>query len=124
MRLLLLAALAAPYMPAPAENPSTPAKIDLGRRLFFERRLSRDGSVSCATCHDPQRAFTDERRVARGIGGRAGTRRVPRLVNRGYGTSFFWDGRAGTLETQVLQPILNPREMGMTLDDVLARLNQ
>src|ERR1051326_8373874 len=128
MHLLLLAAATVvplgldPYMPAPADNPSTPAKIELGRRLFSDGRLSRDGSVSCATCHDPRRAFTDERLVARGIGGQEGTRRVPPLINRGYGTSFFWGGRAAPIEEQVLQPILNPIEMGMTINLALARL--
>jgi cytochrome c peroxidase len=130
MYLLLLAAAAVaplgldPYMPVPAGNPSTPAKVALGRRLFSERQLSRDGSISCATCHDPRRAFTDDRPVARGIDHQDGTRRVPVLINRGYGSSFFWDGRAATLEDQVLQPILNPKEMGMTVDLVLRRLRQ
>src|SRR5690348_15425505 len=128
MHFLLLAAAAIaplgldPYMPFPKDNPSTPAKVELGRRLFSEQRLSRDGSVACVTCHDPRRAFTDELRVARGIGRLEGTRRVPALINRGYGTSFFWDGRAATLEEQVLQPILNPREMGMTMDLAMANL--
>src|SRR5581483_1776554 len=130
MHLLLLAAAAVaplgldPYMPVPADNPSTPAKIELGRRLFSDGRLSRDGSVSCATCHDPGRAFTDDRRVAHGIGHQEGTRRVPVLINRGYGTSFFWDGRAASLEEQVLQPILNPREMGMTVELTMSRVRE
>jgi cytochrome c peroxidase len=96
--------------------------VELGRRLFSDPRLSRDGSFSCATCHDPGHAFTDGLRVARGIGQAEGTRRVPSLINRGLGTSFFWDGRAATLEEQVLQPILNPREMGMTMELALDRL--
>ena len=75
------------YMPVPDSNPLTPEKVALGRKLFFDRRLSRDQSVSCATCHDPQQAFTDSKSVAQGVFGRKGSRRVPRLVNRGYATS-------------------------------------
>jgi cytochrome c peroxidase len=110
------------YLPIPAGNPLTREKVELGRKLFSDSRLSRDNSVSCATCHDPKHAFTDARAVAVGIAGRAGTRRVPRLVNRGYGKLFFWDGRAATLEEQVLQPIQNPHEMDMRLDEALARV--
>ena len=73
------------YIPVPASNPLTREKVDLGRKLFSDPRLSRDGTVSCATCHDPKLAFTDERPTAVGIAGRAGERRVPRLVNRAYG---------------------------------------
>ena len=110
------------YMPLPEENPLTREKVELGRKLFFDARLSRDQTVSCATCHDPKLAFADSLKVARGIGGRVGERRVPRLINRGYGTSFFWDGRATTLEQQVLQPVLNPKEMDMKVEDAAARV--
>src|SRR5688500_12077548 len=72
------------YRPVPENNPLTPAKVALGRRLFHERRLSRDGSLSCAACHDPSRAFTDHRDVARGVSGQLGTRHVPTLVNRAW----------------------------------------
>jgi cytochrome c peroxidase len=100
------------YMPVPEANPLTRAKVELGKKLFFDGRLSADGTISCASCHRPERAFSDGRPIAEGIGGRRGTRRAPRLVNRGYGKSFFWDGRAASLEEQVLQPIGNPVEMG------------
>ncbi|HZT31974.1 MAG TPA: cytochrome c peroxidase [Bryobacteraceae bacterium] len=100
------------YMPVPEANPLTREKVALGRRLFFDKRLSSDGTVSCGTCHEPERAFADARPVAVGIGGQIGTRRVPRLVNRGYGRAFFWDGRAASLEQQVVQPLANPKEMG------------
>lgn len=110
------------YLPVPEDNPLTLEKAELGKKLFFDTRLSRDQTVSCATCHDPKLAFTDARRVAVGIGGQAGERRVPRLVNRGYGTSFFWDGRAATLEQQVVQPVLNPKEMDMKVEDAAARV--
>ena len=101
------------YLPVPESNPLTPAKITLGRKLFFDTRLSRTGAVSCATCHDPKRAFTDEGPVAVGVDGKKGPRRTPRIFNRVYGKSFFWDGRAATLEEQVLMPIANPLEMDM-----------
>jgi cytochrome c peroxidase len=110
------------FMPVPEDNPLAPNKVALGRELFREPRLSRDGRVGCATCHDPKRAFTDDRRAAVGAFGRVGPRRVPRIVNRGYGRSFFWDGRSATLEEQVLQPIQNPKEMDLRLDEAVARV--
>jgi len=102
------------YMPVPESNPLTAQKIALGRKLFFDKRLSLDGTVACASCHDPKLAFSDGRKVARGIGGAEGTRSAPAIVNRGYGKTFFWDGRAKSLEQQALEPILNPTELGMT----------
>jgi cytochrome c peroxidase len=107
------------FLPAPEDNPVTAAKAALGRRLFFEPALSRDGKVSCASCHDPDRAFTDDRPLAIGVSGKRGTRRVPSIVNRGYGRAFFWDGRIATLEEQVLQPIQNPVEMDLTIPQAL-----
>jgi cytochrome c peroxidase len=112
------------YRPIPADNPLTPAKIALGRRLFEDRRLSQDGTVACATCHDPSRAFTDGRAVAIGVGGLAGRRNAPTLVNRAYGRSFFWDGRAASLEQQVVQPLLDPREMAAAPDAVVTFLRR
>lgn len=109
------------FMPVPDDNPLTREKAALGRELFHDARLSRDGRVSCATCHDPERAFTDARPTAVGAFGREGPRRVPRILNRAYGRSFFWDGRIATLEEQVLQPIQNPKEMDLTLDEAVAR---
>ncbi len=109
------------YLPIPEHNPITRAKVDLGKKLFFDTRLSRDNSMSCATCHNPKLAFTDSRPVSTGVAGRAGTRRVPRIVNRGYGKSFFWDGRAATLEEQVLQPIQNPKELDLTREEAASR---
>jgi cytochrome c peroxidase len=103
------------YMPVPEDNPLTDEKVDLGRRLFNDRRLSRDGAVSCATCHDSDRGFSDGRVLAQGVYGRTGRRNAPALVNRGYGRSFFWDGRVATLEELVLKPIQDPNEMDLTL---------
>jgi len=110
------------YMPVPEENELTPEKVALGRRLFFDPILSRDATLACATCHDPLRAFTDGREVARGIGGRRGKRNVPTLVNRAYGQSHFFDGRAATLERQALEPITNRDEFDTTAEEVVARL--
>src|ERR1041385_4102118 len=110
------------YMPVPDSNPLTSAKIALGRRLFFDKRLSRDGTLACASCHDPKLAFSDGRKLARGVGGAEGTRNVPAIINRGYGRMFFWDGRAKSLEQQVLEPILNPKELGMNQEDVERRI--
>jgi cytochrome c peroxidase len=103
------------FLPVPEANPLTADKIRLGKKLFFDKRLSRDGSISCASCHDPKLGFGDKHKVAVGIAGRQGTRRAPRLVNRVYGTSFFWDGRASSLEDQVTKPITNPVEMDLPL---------
>src|SRR5262245_27506806 len=96
------------YLPSPAHNPLTADKIALGRRLFNDRRLSRDETVACASCHVPARAFSDGRTVAVGVSGRTGHRNVPALLNRAYGRAFFWDGRTTTLEEQVLRPIEDP----------------
>jgi len=112
------------FLPVPEDNPITPEKAHLGRRLFFEPALSRDGKVSCATCHDPDRAFTDDKPLAVGVFGKKGTRRVPSIVNRGYGRAFFWDGRIPTLEEQVLQPIQNPLEMDLAIPQALDALSK
>lgn len=110
------------HMRVPEDNPLTPGRAALGRRLFFDPALSRDGTLSCATCHDPARGFADDKTVAVGIGGRRGTRNAPSLVNRGWGETFFWDGRVASLEAQVLEPIRNPVELGTSVPDVVARL--
>ena len=113
MLFLLAAAVILPlgldlYLPVPEDNPLTAEKIELGRRLFSDRRLSRGGSIACVSCHDPERAFSDGRAVAVGVFGRTGKRNSPALINRGYGRLFFWDGRINTLEEQVLKPIEDP----------------
>src|SRR2546426_3116489 len=96
----------------PPDNPQTLEKIALGKKLFFDGRLSADGTVACATCHDPARAFTDGRRTSVGIGGRSGQRNAPTILNALYNKTQFWDGRAKTLEDQAALPIVNPVEMG------------
>ena len=112
------------YLPVPEDNPLTREKVELGRKLFFDPLLSRDQTLSCAGCHDPERAFTDGRAISEGVFGRKGTRSVPTLVNRGYGRAFFWDGRISSLEEQVLQPIQDSKEMDMTLQEILTRLRK
>lgn len=97
-------------------------KADLGRQLFFDKRLSRNGTVSCANCHDPDRAFTDGRNVSMGINGRKGTRNAPSLLNVAYQRELFWDGRAPDLETQARAPFLNPVEHGLASEQTLLAL--
>ena len=110
------------YLPIPESNPLTMERVALGRRLFFEKRLSRDGSIACATCHDPARGYSDGQPKSVGVANRRGEFRSPRIINRVYGKSFFWDGRAKTLEEQVTQPISNPLEMDLPLPQAVSRL--
>lgn len=112
-------------VPWPADNPYSEAKAELGRLLFFDKRLSSDGTVSCGTCHKPEHAFTDGLAFPVGVGGRqAGQRATPSLINRAYGRFQFWDGRADTLEEQAAHPFENPLEMGMSKDCVVDELRR
>lgn len=106
----------------PADNPLDEAKVQLGRALFFDPILSGDGTLSCATCHDPAHGFASPDPQAIGIRGRRGRRNAPTLLNRAYATSLFWDGREGTLEGQALKPILCAQEMGSTVPETVKRL--
>jgi cytochrome c peroxidase len=106
----------------PVDNPMTRAKVELGRMLYFDKRLSRDSTVSCATCHDPATGWAQDTPVASGIDGQKGGRNSPTVMNRLFGTTQFWDGRAATLEDQALGPIQNPIEMGFTLPELVERL--
>ncbi len=108
--------------PVPEDNQLTVARVQLGRRLFFDGRLSQDGTISCASCHIPEQGFASSAVVAAGVGGSRGTRNSPTILNRAYGRAFFWDGRAATLEQQALQPIENPVEMATQVPAVLERL--
>lgn len=109
---------------APASTSLDPAKVALGKRLFTDTRLSADEWLSCSTCHDPAHGFSEARTISVGVFGRRGKRHTPTLLGRGSGESQFWDGRAATLQDQVLQPILDADEMGMTIEAVLNRLHQ
>jgi cytochrome c peroxidase len=91
----------------------SPAKVALGKKLFFEKFLSADGSISCSTCHQPERAFADGRPLAQGIDQHRGTRNAPTLFNAAFNTTQFWDGRRSSLEQQALDPLVNPREHGL-----------
>lgn len=104
--------------PVPKDNPITPAKIELGKQLFFDPRLSIDGTVSCNSCHNVMSSGTDNRPVSVGVRGQKGGRSAPTVWNAAFLTSQFWDGRAATLEDQAKGPILNPIEMGMPHKDV------
>lgn len=110
------------YFPVPEDNPLSAERISLGRRLFFDARLSADQAVACASCHQPGRAFSDSVPRSRGVYGRLGPRNAPALVNLAYARSLFWDGRAATLEEQVLRPIQDSLEMDLRLDQLVARL--
>ena len=110
------------YLPAPDSNPVTREKVEFGRTLFFWNGLSRDRSLSCSKCHVPEKAFSDGKAGAVGVRGQVGPRRTPTLLNRAWGKSFFWDGRAATLEDQVLQPVLNPKEMNLPADELVPRV--
>ncbi|WP_442483134.1 cytochrome-c peroxidase [Aeoliella sp. SH292] len=97
-------------------NPLTRAKIELGRQLYFDGRLSSDTSISCATCHDPSHGYADDTPVSFGVGNQAGGRNSPTAMNRILSGEQFWDGRAATLEDQAVGPIANPVEMSNTHD--------
>jgi len=109
-------------LPIPSDNPLTPENIALGQRLFEDRRLSRDGTIACSSCHDPERAFTKPDAVSPGVFGRRGRRNAPTVLNRAWGRVFFWDGRSPTLEDQVLKPIQDPNEMDLSLEEASRRV--
>lgn len=106
--------LGLPPVPVPKNNPITPIKVKLGDKLFHDKRFSSDGTVSCATCHDPKKAFTDSPlKVSQGIKKLTGTRNAPTVVNAAYMHTQFWDGREPDLEGQSAGPFINPVEMGL-----------
>ncbi|MCB0418404.1 MAG: cytochrome-c peroxidase, partial [Bdellovibrionales bacterium] len=106
-------------------EPPTPERVRLGRWLFYDKRLSADGSVSCATCHRPENAFSEPTATSTGIRGQIGGRKAPSFVNLAWTIypNFFWDGRAASLEEQAIGPIANPIEMGHTHEAMVAGLN-
>jgi cytochrome c peroxidase len=103
-----------PPVVTPPGNPQSSAKIHLGKELYFDTRLSADGTVSCATCHDPALGWSDEGPTSKGIHGQLGGRRAPPVSNAAYAPLQFWDGRSPSLEDQAKGPIQNPIEMGNT----------
>lgn len=111
-----------PDMPIPTDNPMTVEGVALGRKLFYEEKLSGDNSISCATCHAPANSFTDPNQFSTGIDGIQGTRNSMALINLGWQTSFFWDGRVKTLEDQILEPVPNPIEMHQSWKAAVGKL--
>jgi cytochrome c peroxidase len=105
-------------------DPPTPERVRLGRWLFYDKRLSADGTISCATCHRPENAFSEPTPVSTGIGGQKGGRKSPSFVNQAWTLypHFFWDGRAASLEDQALGPVENPIEMGNTHTAMISTL--
>ncbi len=106
--------LGLPVLNIPLNNPQSAAKIALGRKLFHDKQLSGDGKISCASCHDAKKGFTDNRKTAIGINGASGRINTPTLINAAFFKEFFVDGRAESLEKQALGPLLNPIEHGLS----------
>jgi cytochrome c peroxidase len=121
-KLEIAAPLGLPPVPVPADNPVTAETVALGRKLFYDTRLSADDSIACASCHNPQFGFSDGRKVSVGVGGHAGARNAPTVLNAAYAPVQFWDGRARTLEEQAAGPIANPIEMNQTHDACASRI--
>ncbi|MCS6991992.1 MAG: cytochrome-c peroxidase [Chitinophagales bacterium] len=106
----------------PADNPLTVEGFELGRRLFYDTRLSADGSMSCASCHQQQYSFDDNRAFSIGVDGTVGKRNAMPLINLAWSKSFFWDGRRPSLELQAHDPVVSPSELKNTWPQVVARL--
>jgi cytochrome c peroxidase len=111
-----------PIPDLPRDNPLLVERVKLGKKLFFDQRISINDQQSCADCHSPEKAFTDARRTARGAEGQLGPRKTMPLSNLAWKKEFFWDGRAKSLREQVLQPIQNPIEMHQSLTNLLVKL--
>lgn len=106
----------------PEDNPMSAEKVELGKQLFFDTRLSGNGTISCASCHNPNKGWADDQKFSLGAHGELTRRNVPSVVNVGLHRTFFWDGRATSLEAQALAPMTNPAEMDMRLDELEDRL--
>ncbi|MFV0443004.1 MAG: cytochrome-c peroxidase, partial [Planctomycetaceae bacterium] len=116
--------LGLPAVPCPDDNPQSAEKVSLGKQLYFDPRLSRDKTISCASCHDPAKGWSNGEQFATGVGGQLGGRNSPTMIKSGYGRFHFWDVRALTLENQSLGPFSNPIEMAMTHEELVDRLNK
>lgn len=117
------APLGLPPVPWPKDNPYTEKKAELGRLLFFDKRLSSDGTIACASCHSPSHGFSDPSPLSTGVDGRKGVRHAPTIINAAYLKKLFWDGRADSLELQCLGPLSNPLEMTLDEDPHIAYQN-
>lgn len=111
-----------PEMIIPTDNPLTVMGVELGKRLFYEKRLSGDNTLACAGCHAPSESFSDKNQYSKGIDGQFGKRNSMALVNLGYQKFFFWDGRAKTLEEQILFPVQDPVEMHQSWTNAVIKL--
>lgn len=111
-----------PPVPVPTDNVRHAAKVELGKQLFFDGRLSRNNQVSCAYCHIPGSGFSDPHPTSLGVDDLIGGRQAPTVLNAAFSPLLFWDGRAGSLEEQALGPIQNPIEMAETLDHLVSKL--
>lgn len=118
------APLGLPPVPIPSDNPPTVQTIALGRRLFYDARLSQGNLISCASCHNPALAFSDPRPQSMGAGRKFGTRNAPTILNAAYFTTQFWDGRVPSLEEQALGPMANPIEMDQPHDVSARKINE
>ncbi|QDT66691.1 cytochrome-c peroxidase [Calycomorphotria hydatis] len=108
----------------PKNVKATPEMIELGKQLYFDKRLSKDNSISCASCHDPKFGWADPDQFSTGVDGGKGGRNAPTVINSAFNKFQFWDGRAGSLEEQALGPMANPVEMAETLDNLEIKLNK
>ena len=113
-----------PIKPIPSQIALDTRKVALGERLFHDRRLSRDNSLACASCHDLARGGVDGLRTSLGIGGAVGPINAPTVFNSSLNFRQFWDGRAASLEEQAAGPVHNPKEMGSNWGEVLGKLSQ
>ena len=100
--------------PEPADNPTTPEKVELGKLLYFDPRFSETGTVSCNSCHNLMLGGEDNRAFSMGVHGKTGGRSAPTVWNAAFASTQFWDGRAASLEDQAKGPVVNPVEMGMS----------
>ena len=115
--------LGLPTLAAPEDNPQSAEKVALGSKLFHDTRFSGDGTVSCATCHGDDKAFTDSPlKTSQGIHKASGTRNAPTIINAAYFNTLFWDGRAASLEDQSQHPLVNPIEMGLPNHEPLLKI--
>ncbi|MFV1964670.1 MAG: cytochrome-c peroxidase [Pirellulaceae bacterium] len=113
-----------PALEVPEDNAMTPAKVKLGKLLFFDKRLSGDNTLNCASCHNPETGWVQPRHNAVGIDGQEGDRNAPTIINAAFYKAHFWDGRAPGLEAQAVGPIQNPIEMGQDLDELVKELSE
>jgi cytochrome c peroxidase len=106
----------------PGQKHATPLRVELGKTLFFDNRLSATGTMSCATCHKPELGFADGQRYSTGVSGQPLKRHTPHLFNLAWQKTFFWDGRATSLEEQAQGPLANPDELGMPIEQLVPKL--